>query len=304
LTNSVLITGASGLIGQRLTEWLLQKGCRVSHLGRTNRQTKVPSFSWNIAAHSIQPGAFNGVDTVIHLAGANIADKRWTTDRRAEILNSRISSTALLLDHLSTTSHQVKTIVSASAIGYYGFGSSDQVFDESSPPGDDFLANVVRQWEQQVDRLSALNIRVVKIRIGIVLSAHGGAMKEMAKPIRFGVGAAIGTGQQMLSWIHIDDACRIFMKAMDDETMSGPYNAVAPHPVSNLEMTMTIAASLRRRVFLPNVPAFVLKLLVGGVAEIVLNGSVVSSKKIQETGFQFEYTKAVGAIEHLLKARS
>ncbi len=302
MATSVLITGASGLVGTRLTELLLQKEYQVSHLGRSHKTGAVPSYVWDVASHKIDPAALEGVDVIIHLAGAGVADQRWTNRRKQEILASRTDSTALLYEILKSGSHDVKTIISASAIGYYGFGLDDTLLTEESNPGDDFLSNVVVNWEKEVDRISSLGIRVVKIRIGIVLSDKGGALTEMARPVQWCVGAPLGTGKQIVSWIHLDDLCTMFIKAVEDLEMKGSYNGVAPHPVSNHEITKAIAKTLHRPLLLPPVPPFVLHALIGEMADIVVNGSKVSSEKIQKTGFKFQFEDLEGALKNLLQA--
>lgn len=298
--NKVLITGASGLVGSRLTELLLSKKMEVVHVGRTKRNGSVPSFAWDVDKQQMDAKALAGVDTIVHLAGAGVADKRWTPTRKKEILDSRVQSTRLLYQILKEEKHSVKNIVSASAIGYYGFGLSDQLFTEDSQPGTDFLASVTTEWEKEVDAIRELEIRVVKIRIGIVLSNKGGALKEMARPIQFGVGAPLGTGQQVMSWIHIDDLCEMFCKAIQDRSLAGAYNGVAPNPVTNAELTKAIASILKKPLWLPNVPPFVLRLLVGEMADIVVNGSKVSAEKILATRFKFQYSQIDDALRNLL----
>jgi uncharacterized protein (TIGR01777 family) len=298
--NKVLITGASGLVGSRLTELLLSKKMEVVHVGRTKRNSSVPSFAWDVDKQQMDAKALAGVDTIVHLAGAGVADKRWTLTRKKEILDSRVQSTRLLFQILKEEKHYVKNIVSASAIGYYGFGLSDQLFTEERPPATDFLASVTTEWEKEVDAIRELEIRVVKIRIGIVLSNKGGALKEMARPIQFGVGAPLGTGQQVMSWIHIDDLCEMFCKAIQDRSLAGAYNGVAPNPVTNAELTKAIASILKKPLWLPNVPPFVLRLLVGEMADIVVNGSKVSAEKILATRFKFQYSQIDDALRNLL----
>ncbi len=300
MTNSVLITGAAGLIGRRLTEVLLQKGCRVSHLGRTKRVGPVPSFVWNLERGTVEDGAFEGIDTIIHLAGAGIADKRWSGSVKKEILESRIKSTDLLYTQLKSKAHSVRTIVGASAIGYYGFGLRNDLLTEESPPGKDYLAGVVVNWEKEVDRLELLRIRVVKIRIGIVLSEQGGALKELARPIRWGIGSAMGTGRQLVSWIHIDDLSEMFILAVQRETMRGTFNGTAPVPVTNFELTEAIARTLHRKILLPNIPSAAMHLIIGEMADLVLFGSNVSSHKMQQTGFEFQYPELLPALRNLL----
>jgi len=299
MSKKILITGASGLIGSRLTELLLQKGYQVSHLGRTKKSGPVPSFVWDVESGKMDTEALAGVDTIIHLAGAGVADKRWTEARKKEILESRTKSSLLLYNTLANVNHTVKAIVSASAIGYYGFGFGEKILSEESNPGTDYLAQVTKQWEESVDKISSLNLRIVKLRIGIVLSEKGGALVEMAKPIRLGAGAALGTGKQYLSWIHLDDLCAMFIKAVEDDTMHGAYNAVSGDWVTNRELTKLIAKVLKKPLLLPNVPGFIMRIIVGEMAVIVVNGSKVSGDKIKKTGFVFRYTNLEEALESL-----
>lgn len=300
MSHKILITGGSGLVGTQLTELLLSKGYVVAHIGRSTRSGILPSFVWDVENRKFDLQALQGVDTIIHLAGAGVADKRWTEKRKNEILNSRIQSTALLFKVLKESNHSVKTVVAASAIGYYGFGMGEEIVEEESKPGTDFLAQVTKQWEQASDKISALGIRVVKIRIGIVLSEKGGALPEMAKPIRLGVGAALGTGKQYMSWIHLDDLCEMFARAVYDSQMTGAYNAVAPSWVTNAELTKAIAKILKMPLLLPPIPAFAMKIIVGEMAVIILNGSKVSSNKIQQLGFKFKYLSLDEALTNLL----
>jgi uncharacterized protein (TIGR01777 family) len=295
----ILITGASGLIGKHLTELLEKNGHEVSHLGR-KKQPGRSSYTWDIAKGRIDDGALDGKDVIIHLAGAAVADKRWTDARKKEIIESRTESTKLLINELQRRKHHVKTIVAASAIGYYGFKNSDHVYQETDPAGDDFLATVVKLWEVEEDKISDLGIRLVKIRIGIVLTTKGGALKEMMKPVKLYAGAPLGTGRQFLSWIHIDDICGMFLKAVEDQSMYGPYNGVAPRPVDNREITSLIARSMKKPLILPSVPGFVLKLLLGEMADLVLQGSKVSSARIQSTGFKFLYPDCKEAVNDLV----
>lgn len=297
------MTGASGLVGKRLTGLLLQKGYQVSHLGRSKREGVVTSFVWDIDKGILDPQALDGVGAIIHLAGAGVADKRWTTPRKREILESRTKSTALLFKTLKNEEHTVTSFVSASAIGYYGFSLSDEVFTEESKPGSDYLAQVTRQWEEEVEKISSLSIRVVKLRIGIVLSEKGGALAEMVKPIKLGVGSPLGNGKQSLTWIHLDDLCEMFIKAVEDSSMNGTYNAVGPEWVTNAEMTKAIANVLNKPLWLPPIPGFVLKIVLGEMADLVIYGSKISPGKIQKTGFNFKFTKLEEALRDLLLKR-
>lgn len=281
-----------------MTELLIQQGHALAHLGRTKKTGKIPSFVWNVEQGIIEEDAFHGVDTIVHLAGAGVADQRWTKKRKQEILESRTKSTALLARYLEKYPN-IKTVVSASAIGYYGFGLSDQEYSEESNPGTDYLASVVSAWEGEVDKIQSK--RIVKMRVGIVLSEKGGALKEMMKPIQWGIGAPLGTGKQYMSWIHLDDLCRMFMKAAEDHTMRGVYNATGPDAVTNKELTRDIAKALHKPLWLPPIPKFVLKIVVGEMADIVLNGSIVSSRKIQQAGFTYQFNSLEEALHNLLK---
>jgi len=298
-----LITGASGLIGKRLTELLLQKGHQVSHLGRKKSNGLVPSYVWDVKGGTIDINALKGIDTIIHLAGAGIADKPWTKERKREILESRTQSTQLLHKTLQQNPNSVKAFISASAIGYYGFEASDKTFTENSEAGIDFLASVTRQWEEEVEKLKTLSLRVAKIRIGIVLSTEGGALKPMLLPIKYFVGSPLGSGKQWMSWIHMDDLCAMFIHIAENEKLDGVYNATSPTASTNAEFTKAVAAVLKRPIWLPNVPEFVLTILLGEMASLITQGSKVSSKKIQESGFVFQYPTLEGALENLLAKR-
>ena len=303
MTTSVLITGATGLIGTRLTQMLLQKGYRVSHLGRSKRNGAIPSFVWDISKQYIDPQALAGVHVIVHLAGAGVADQRWSPQRKKEILNSRIESTELLYQSLKAIPNEVHTFVGASAIGYYGFNLSDDLLNEDSMPGRDFLSTVVVAWEQKLEQLTHLKKRLAKIRIGIVLSEQGGALAEMSRPVRLGIGAPLGTGKQMVSWIHIEDLCRLFIKVIEDPNMHGAYNGVAPRAVTNAALTKAIARTLHRPLWLPPIPGFVLHLLIGEMADLIVQGSNISATRTLQSGFQFEFTDVNKAVEDLLARR-
>lgn len=295
-----MITGASGLIGTRITEMLLEEGHGVSHLGRSKRPGKVPSFIWDVKKKNIDGEALHDVDTIIHLAGANVGDKRWSAEWKKEIRDSRVQSTQLLYEMLAKGDHAVKTVVAASAIGFYGFVDGDQMMKEDHEPGNDFLATVVHEWEKEADKIASLGIRVVKIRIGIVLSERGGALQEMAKPIRYFVGSPLGSGRQYISWIHLDDICQMFILACKNSGMRGVYNGVAPHPVTNRELTKKIASVIKRPLLLPAIPGFALKLILGEMADVVIHGSKVSPDKIVQSGFEFQFDDLDAALHDLL----
>ena len=300
MATKVLITGGSGLVGTQLSELLVAEGFEVSHMSRSIRGTeKYSTFQWDVVSGDLDEAAFEGIDHIIHLAGAGVADKAWTEKRKQIIYDSRIKSTALLGRELKKHDVKLKSFVSASAIGLYGDDTQDLLVDEESQAADGFLAKVVEDWEAEAVRIEPLGFPVVRIRIGVVLAKEGGALPKMAQPVRWGVGAPLGTGRQYVSWIHIQDLCRIFRWAMD-LSESDVYNAVAPVAITNAELNRMIAKVLKRPVFLPPVPAFALKLMLGEMASIVLGGNNVSAKKLVDAGFKFEFSDSEEAIADLL----
>lgn len=302
MPQTVLITGGTGSIGRRLTQLLRQQGFQVSLLSRSNKQIpNVTVYQWNIEKGHIDPQAIATADYIIHLAGEGIADQRWTDARKDEILTSRTQSTELLAQALVKNKHNVKAFVGASAIGYYGADTNDRPLTETSEGGHDFMAQVVRAWERAEDRVAALGIRTVKLRMGVVLTMAGGALPKLAQPVRLGAGAPIGSGQQYVSWIHLDDVCRMFMQALTDSSWQGVYNAVAPNPVTNETLTRAIGQVLHRPLLLPSIPAFAIKLLYGEMAVVVTGGNYVLNKRISdETTFRYEYPDLRKALESLL----
>ncbi len=303
MSKNVLITGGTGMIGQRLTQMLQDKGYEVAHLSRSrSNDLPVKAFVWNIQRREIEPEALQWANYVVHLAGAGVADKRWTKSRKEIILKSRTESTRLLHETITNLSeHQIKAFISASAIGIYGTDTGSATLYESSPQGDDYLAGVVKKWEAGVDEIKRLNIRTAKLRIGVVLSTEGGALPRIVQPIRLGAGAPLGSGQQYISWVHQDDLCQLFVYALEHENIEGVYNAVAPRPVTNEELTKRAAKILHKPLFLPNVPAFAIRLAFGEMASIVLGGNRVSSKKLEEEGFSFQHAHIDKALADLLK---
>jgi len=292
----VLVTGGTGLVGQRLISLLQDAGYEVAILSRSANSGDVQTYVWDIGKEYIDPKAFENTDIIVHLAGAGVAESKWTPERKDLIYNSRVKSTLLLYNYLKDHKHQVKTFVGASAIGLYGADTGSTIIKESAPVGQDFLAHVVDAWETATNKISTLGIRLFQPRIGIVLSGEGGALKELLKPP---VAAPLGKGNQYMSWIHIDDLCEMIIYGIQHDTLSGPYNAVGPKPKSNKEFTK-VAASVMGKPYLPiPVPKLVLKLMLGEMAQIVLGGNRVSAEKIIETGFQFTFPKLEEALEDL-----
>lgn len=302
MSQHVLITGGTGLVGKRLTELLLKEGYQVSYLSRSKEPVdNVKVYAWDVENGHIERGALEGIEYIIHLAGAGVADKRWTKSRKQEILESRTKSAELLFNTLKQTSHQVKAVIAASAIGYYGYDTGEAIITEKSPAGDDFLADVCQEWEFAVGQIRQLSIRTISFRIGIVLSPYGGALVKLIQTIKVGAGAPLGSGKQNFSWIHIDDVCQAFIEAMRNETMEGIYNLVAPNVVTNEELTKQVANVLHKPLVLPNVPAFALKMAIGEMANAVLGGSKVSNQKLAATGFGYQFPELKPALENLLK---
>lgn len=300
---TILVTGATGLIGQELVGLLLQNGHTVHYLS-TSRTKLVSNSSykgyyWNPKTAEIDVAAFTDVEVIVHLAGANVA-QRWTTDYKEEIIQSRVLSTQLLFKTLQQINHKVTQIVAASAIGIYPNSLSSIYHETDLNIDDSFLGNVVKRWESEVSQFEKLEMVVTKIRIGIVLAKDGGALKEMAKPIRMGLGAAFGSGQHYQSWIHIHDLAAIFYFVIQNK-LAGVYNGVSPYPVTNEDLTKAIARTIEKPLFLPNIPQFVMKLLLGEMHEILFSSQHVSSRKLLDENFQFKYASLDKALAELLK---
>jgi uncharacterized protein len=302
MNKTILITGGSGVIGKSLTRLLLQKGYAVNHLSRSpqdNVDAEITVFKWDVANNQIDHDCINGVEAIIHLAGENIAEKRWTEKRKRQIIDSRTQSIALIYKLLKESPNsEVNTIISASAIGYYG-NRGDQLLTEDDLPGKGFLPWACLEWEKAVDQGKQLGLRIVKLRTGIILTDSGGALPEIEKPIKNGIGAALGTGKQWMSWIHLQDVARMYAFALENAALEGIYNMVAPNPVTNSEMIRTLAKLLNKKLWLPNVPAMGLKIILGELSALVLDSTRVTCSKIEAEGFEFDFPELNEALKDI-----
>lgn len=299
----ILITGATGLIGSQVSRICLDKGYQVNYL--TTSKSKIENtpnyqgYYWNPVEDVIDADCLKGVNAIINLVGANIAE-RWTDAYKKIIVESRTKTTNLLLKTLKNTNENVKSIVSASGIAIYPSSYTKLYTEESTEVGDNFLADVVVKWESAVDQFGNFGLDVAKLRIGLVLAEKEGALPKLTKPVKYYVGAPLGSGRQWQSWIHINDLAHLFVYAVE-EGLDGVYNAVTSKPQTNKEITQYIAAVLQKPLWLPNVPSFVLKALLGDMATVVLSSQMASNEKVLSSGFLFEYHNVKRALADLLK---
>ena len=298
----VLITGATGLIGTELVSLLLQNGISVNYL--TTSKNKIVNelnyngFHWSPEKGIIDENCLIGVDSIINLAGANIS-KRWTNSYKQKIIESRLLSSALLFKAIKNNPNQVKQIVSASGTSIYP-NSDKVIYDENSTQvNNSFLGNVVVKWEESVDKFASLGLKVCKLRTGIVLSTKGGALVEMLKTIKIGLGSSFGSGKQIQTWIHIHDIASLYYFAIKND-LDGVYNAISPNPVSNEELTFTIAKVLKKPLFMPNIPKFIMKLILGEMHELLFENRNLSAKKIIDKGFVFKFKTIDEALKNIL----
>lgn len=300
---TICITGGTGLIGKALTQYFTAKGHATIVLSRAQKSSTNPLISyrqWDPQKGTIDESAIASADYMIHLAGAGVADKRWSKKRKEEIKQSRIQSSALLVNALSRIPNKVQAIVSASGIGWYG-PDKDGIFTETDPHYNDFLGTTCLDWENSIEPVTQLGIRLVKLRTGIVLSNDGGGFAEFKKPVRFGLATILGSGKQMVSWIHILDIVRMYEYAIENKQVSGVFNAAAPNPVTNKEFTVAIAKKMKGKAFITiPVPSVALQLILGEMSIEVLKSTTVSADKIRNSGFSFLYPTIDAAINELI----
>ena len=304
---TILIGGGSGLIGRKLSAMLIDKGYDVIILSRKPQQSQNPRLSfatWNTDNGTIDINAVAKSDYIINLAGEGVADKRWTKKQKKKIIDSRVKSCELIVHTLRNNANKVKAVINASGISWYGEDGDNKgvAFTEDAPVANDFLGNTCKLWEESIDPVTALGKRLVKMRTGIVLSRDGGALPEFVKPLRLGVAAILGSGKQMQSWIHIDDMCRLYIYAIENDNIQGAYNAAAPKPVDIKTLVHAVAQKKKGAFYIPiYVPAFILKLMLGEVSSEILKSITVSSAKIRRTGFQFIFPSIEAAVNDLIQ---
>lgn len=292
MKQNVVLTGGTGFIGKKLTRLLLENGFSVSVLSRSVKENSegISYYKWDVDAGTIDEQAILNADYVIHLAGENIGAKRWTVNRKKAILDSREKSTQLLFSCLHKHNKQLKAFVSASGVGIYGAITDEVICSETTPAASDFLGTVCQKWEAATNPIRDLGIRTVQIRTGLVLGKGDGVLQQLIPLFKYKLGSAIGSGKQYMPWIHIDDLCRIYLASMLNSEMQGPYNAAINDSTNNTIFSSALAKVFGYTIWLPNVPAFVLQLVLGEMAQLVLKGRRINSDAIEKTGFQFQFT--------------
>ena len=297
MAKKILITGATGLVGSALKKRLLGIGYEVNTLSRKPEGKN--AFRWDVDNQQIDVAALNGVDAIIHLAGEPVADKKWTAERKKQIIDSRVKSAKLLFEAIKKSeNHKIKSFVSASAVGFYG-DCGDEILTEDSPNGFGFLAECCKLWEQAVDEGKKLSLRIVKLRTGIVLSKDGGALPQLDLPVRLFAGSAISTGKQWTPWLHLTDMVNMYVEAVENIQMEGCYNACAPFPVTNKTLTKAIAKQLHRPFWPMKVPKAAIELLLGERVEAVLMSNNTSAQKLLDAGFKFTFTNLEEALKDI-----
>lgn len=297
---NILISGGSGTLGKRLAMLLTKKGHEVAILSRSRHSSfPFPVFIWDVEKGILPPEAVAYAEIIIHLAGAGIADHRWTEPYKKKILTSRTASADLLFQTLKNNPHNVHTFLSASAVGFYGHTGNAWV-DELQPAAADFMGNVCKQWEQSALQFESLKIRVALLRTGVVLANDGGALPVLARTVKLFAGAPLGNGHQYIPWIHIEDICQMYLFLIENKTLHGAFNANAPSPIENNFFMKTLGRILKRPIWPFNVPAFFLRIILGEKSAVILNGQRTSVEKIKRAGFKFIYSDPETALRNLL----
>jgi uncharacterized protein (TIGR01777 family) len=302
MKKNVLITGGTGFVGSNLVELLIQQGFSVSILSRNLKQDKgdLYYFRWDVTNNFIDERAILKADYIIHLAGEGIAEKRWTDKRKVEIVESREKSIRLIYDVLKRNNKKLDAFVSASGIGIYGAVNGSEICSESTPAVNDFLGLTCQKWEAAADTVESLGIRTVKIRTGLVLGKEDGFLKKLAPLFKLKLGSALGSGKQYMPWIHIDDLCTMYLIAIRNDEMRGAYNAAINDGTTNESFSKALAKVYGYSMWLPAVPAFLIKIALGEMAQILLTGRRVSADKIEKTGFQFQFKNLEEALRNCI----
>ncbi|MDP4223979.1 MAG: TIGR01777 family oxidoreductase [Bacteroidota bacterium] len=299
---TVLITGGNGLLGRHLCDKLPENGYRPAILSRKPvRSSGIECYRWDPDKGEIDMEALARTDYVIHLTGVNIGGGRWTRKRKKLIIDSRVKTGKFLFDKMKESGTQLKAFVSISGTGYYGSVTSEKIFAETDEAADDFLGNVCRQWEEMAFKFADKGIRTVIIRSAPVLTRSGGILGSMSVPVRLGIGSPIGTGKQYFPWIHAEDLCSIFIKAVGDVNMSGVFNTASPEHTTNRDFIRILAGVLKKPFWFPPIPVFLMKIIFGEMSEMLLTGSRISSDKIRSSGYVFKFPGLETALKNLLE---
>ncbi len=288
----ILIAGGTGFVGKKLIPFLVEKGYSIHVLTRkpsANSSKNIRFFQWEIERQYIDKKAFEGVEILINLTGANIGEKRWTEQRKKEIIDSRINSIDVLYQYISENKFNINTFISSSAVGFYGAVTTDKTFVETSENGNDFLASVCQKWEDAALKFNDLGIRTIILRKGVILGKEGGMVKKLSPLAKLGINVSLGSGKQYLPWIDIRDLVRLYDFFLSNAQLSGIYNAVATEQITMSDLSKALLQAFGKKSFLPNAPAFVIRLLFGEMAVMLLEGSKVSNEKLKTTGFSFEF---------------
>lgn len=294
---TVLITGITGMVGRQLAKKLNERGYVVRGL---SRKKMTSNYYWNPAKNEIDDAVFENLDAIIHLAGASVV-KRWTKAYKKELCDSRIDSAKLLLNRIKKQSITLKTFISASGVNYYGTETTDKIYTETVSNSDDFIGRLCAGWERAAFDFETVGSRVCVVRTAVVLSTEGGLLKKLINPAKMYMVSALGSGKQIVPWIHIDDLTELYVYLLENQELSGAFNAVSDQELNNNAFTQELVSVMNRKVILPNIPSFMLRILFGETASIMLNGSAVSNKKIKDAGFHFKYNQLRFALEQLMK---